>query len=50
VCHFLRDRAPEEIVGASLLLFRLTDAEIALCLNAPLDELNAHLKRAPPRR
>jgi hypothetical protein len=43
--HFLQDRTPDEIVGASILLFKLTDADIALALDAPLSELEAHLQR-----
>lgn len=34
--HYLRHRDPLEIVGGSILIFRLTDAEVALALNAPL--------------
>lgn len=36
LCHALRDRAPDEIVGGSLLAFRLSDAEIDFALHAPL--------------
>lgn len=36
LCHFLRDREPLEIVGGSLLVFRLTDAEVAAALYGPL--------------
>lgn len=34
--HFLGDRPPDEIIGGSLLAFRLTDAEVQRALYAPL--------------
>lgn len=40
LCRFLRERAPDGIIGASILLFRLTDREVALALEAPLPELD----------
>ena len=36
LCHFPRDREPESVVGGSILLFKLTDREVAFALNAPL--------------
>lgn len=36
LCHFLRNRPPDRILGASILLFHLTDAEVALALQSPL--------------
>ncbi len=36
LCHFLRDRTPEAVIGGSLLAFRLTDAEVNAALNGPL--------------
>lgn len=36
LCHYLRAREPLEIVGGSILIFRLTDAEVRFALNAPL--------------
>lgn len=35
LAHFLRDREPIEIVGGSLLVFRLSDAEVARALFGP---------------
>ena len=35
LCAFLRNRAPEQVVGGSILLFHLTDAEVNLALNGP---------------
>jgi hypothetical protein len=37
LCHFLRDREPDEIIGGSILLFRLTDADVNFALNAPVN-------------
>lgn len=36
LCHFLGDREPVEIVGGSLLVFPLTDAEVGAALYGPL--------------
>ncbi len=36
LCHALRDREPLEIVGGSLLVFRLSDAEVRAALYGPL--------------
>jgi hypothetical protein len=36
LCHFLRDREPDTVVGGSILMFKLTDREVAFALNAPL--------------
>lgn len=35
LCHFLRHREPVSVIGGSILLFRLTDSEVDLALNAP---------------
>ncbi|MBX3736886.1 MAG: glycosyltransferase family 39 protein [Candidatus Didemnitutus sp.] len=35
LCHALRDRAPLEVVGGSLLVFRLSDAEVQAALYGP---------------
>jgi hypothetical protein len=35
LAHFLRDREPIEIVGGSLLVFRLGDDEVARALYGP---------------
>ncbi len=37
LCHFLNERTPDDQVGYSILLFRLTDSEVAFALDAPLD-------------
>lgn len=39
--HFLRDRAPEAIVGGSILVFRLTDAEVSAALFGRLPGLDS---------
>ncbi len=36
LCHALRDREPLEIVGGSLLVFQLSDAEVQAALYGPL--------------
>jgi len=43
VCHFLRDRPPDEIVGASILIFRLTDEEVSRALASPLADASRSL-------
>lgn len=35
LCHFLRARDPQEIIGGSLLVFRLTDEEVHTALYGP---------------
>jgi len=37
LCFYLSDRAPFTVIGGSLLVFRLTDAEVAYALNAPFE-------------
>ena len=41
LCHFLQLRTPDANIGHSILIYRLTDAEVALALQAPLPVLNA---------
>ena len=36
ICHFLRDRPPLEVVGGSILIFKLSAAEIKAALYAPI--------------
>jgi 4-amino-4-deoxy-L-arabinose transferase-like glycosyltransferase len=36
LCHFLRDREPAEVIGGSLLVFQLTDAEVRAALFGPV--------------
>jgi 4-amino-4-deoxy-L-arabinose transferase-like glycosyltransferase len=45
LCHYLQNRTPIEVIGASILLFRLTDQEVDFALFAPLEQVNAHLQR-----
>lgn len=51
LCHFLGDRMPNEIVGGSLLIFRLSDDDVNLALNAQLADLDRARSRvatSPP--
>ena len=41
LCHFLRQREPDAVIGHSILIFRLEDAEVNFVLAAPLPELEA---------
>ncbi len=41
LCHFLQLRPPDDNIGHSILIYRLTDAEVTLALQAPLPVLNA---------
>ncbi len=36
LCHFLELRPPEAIIGGSILIYRLTDAEVNSALHAPI--------------
>lgn len=36
LCHFLGDRAPDAFIGGSLLVFRVSDAEVQRALYGPL--------------
>lgn len=40
ICHFLRNRSPQAIIGGSLLVFRMSDHEVSSALYAPLSALN----------
>ncbi len=40
LCHYLSYRQPDDHVGYSILIYQLTDTEVALALYAPLAELN----------
>jgi hypothetical protein len=35
LCHFLRKRPPDDHIGYSILLYRLSAAELAFCLDGP---------------
>lgn len=37
LCHYLREREPDAIVGGSILLFSLTDAEVRDALHGPVN-------------
>ena len=41
LCYFLRLRQPDAVIGHSILIFRLEDAEVNFALAAPLPELEA---------
>ena len=43
--HYLEKREPREIVGGSLLVFKLSDEEVALALSGPLAELERRAGR-----
>jgi len=46
LCHYLRVRAPDAMVGYSILVHRLTDAEIARVLDQPYSEWAATIDAA----
>ena len=48
LCHFLQLRPPDDRIGYSILIFRLSDEEAALVMNAPLTVLNARILRSQP--
>lgn len=48
LCHFLRNRRPDAVVGYSTLIFRLNDEDVTLILNSPLPALNARLLQSEP--
>ena len=41
LCHFLQFREPDDNVGYSILIYRLTDDEVSLALNGSLAAVNA---------
>ncbi len=41
LCHFLRLRQPDAVIGHAILVFRLQDAEVNFALAAPRPELEA---------
>ena len=47
--HYLENREPLEVIGGSLLVFKLTDAEVGFALNAPLAELDRRRAQPPAR-
>jgi hypothetical protein len=44
LCHYLRDRTPDRVIGGSILLFRLTDAEVDFALHAPWNAFQPYLR------
>jgi 4-amino-4-deoxy-L-arabinose transferase-like glycosyltransferase len=50
LCHYLRARGPDDQVGYSILIFRLTDAEIATALDRNYSEWQAAVTRAAEHR
>ena len=36
LCHYLKNREPERLIGCSLMLFQLTDAEVKAALYGPV--------------
>lgn len=43
LCHFVHERIPDRVLGGSLLLFRLTDAEVSFALYAPWERFQPYL-------
>ncbi|MCF3650843.1 ArnT family glycosyltransferase [Synoicihabitans lomoniglobus] len=41
LCHYLQNRAPDDYVGYSILVYELSDADINLAVNSPLAAVNA---------
>ncbi|MEO6244436.1 MAG: glycosyltransferase family 39 protein [Opitutaceae bacterium] len=39
LCHALREREPDAIVGSSILIFQLSDEEVSTALTAPLEKI-----------
>jgi hypothetical protein len=49
LCHYLRARRPDAMVGYSILVFRLTQEEIDAALSGSASELGAAIERALAR-
>ncbi len=45
LCHYLRARPPDDNVGFSIFIYRLTAAEVDAALNRPYSELRAAIDR-----
>ena len=41
LCFFLQLRKPEAVIGHTILIYRLSDLEVAVAENAPLPVLQA---------
>ncbi len=53
LCHYLRARRPDAMIGYSILVFRLQPAELAAALHGPASELARAIEQAlaaPPAR
>lgn len=48
LCHYLEHRAPDARIGYSILIFRLSDAEVKFALTAPLPEIDAIIAGLSP--
>jgi Dolichyl-phosphate-mannose-protein mannosyltransferase len=46
LCHYLRARQPDAMIGYSILIFRLTQPELDAALNGPASELAAAIDHA----
>ena len=44
LCHFLQFREPDDNVGYSILIYRLTDEEVSLALNGSLAAVNSAIE------
>lgn len=44
LAHYLRDRRPDTVIGASILVFHLTDAEVAFALYAPWEQFQPYVE------
>lgn len=44
LCHYLEQRPPDARVGYSILIYKLSDAEVKFTLYAPLNEVDAALQ------
>ena len=44
LCHFLQFREPDDNIGYSILIYRLTDEEVALALNGSLAAVNTAIE------
>jgi hypothetical protein len=46
LCHFLQSRPPNDRIGYSILIFRLSEEDVSLAMNAPLPLLNKRILKA----
>lgn len=50
LCHYLRARGPDAMIGYSILVFRLSEADIAAALRTPYSQWLASVEQAGVRR